>query len=630
MLFQDLPPPEPTRDEVVVADYTLGDEIITVAASLEPVATSEASDSLTIFDRETIEALGDDRAADLLRLAPSVSLSETGPDSTQAQLRIRGAEASHTLLFIDGIKANDPAAGNEARFELLSFNSYDVVELVRGPQSALWGSEAIGGVVALRSSNPNYGGVQTNAFGEVGTDDFYRFSGSTQIDGSGDFHLNANIGFQGSGGIDSFGDDGERDGYRNATFRIAGAVDVADTITLLASGFAIDARSEFDGFDPFTFQRADTLDETDNRLGAGRVVARHDDGRLTIEGNASLLGSSNVNFLDDAEQNRTSAERLNLRALASYTFQTRQIDHRFSAAVEKEGENFSADDIAFGGFTAQDVDRSRTAFIAEYRLDAAAIILDAAIRHDDFSHFNDATSFSAGALVPLGDITLTANYGEGIAQPSFYDLFGFFPGSFVGNPDVTPERSRGGDIGIRYDADHFGLGLTFFTQNLTDEIVSTFDVITFLSSVENGDGKSQRRGIEAEASYSFGEALEISANYSHLDATDPELPGGSTLAEVRRPSHRGAIILTGRSGGFTYGGSLAIVSERFDTDFDVFPAERVTLGTYALASARIAYAVNDTIEISVRGSNLFDADYQDVIGYNTQGRAVFVGLRFTP
>ena len=79
-----------------------------------------------------------------------------------------------------------------------------------------------------------------------------------------------------------------------------------------------------------------------------------------------------------------------------------------------------------------------------------------------------------------------------------------------------------------------------------------------------------------------------------------------------------------------YGGSIAIVGERFDTDFDVFPAERVTLGTYALASARIAYAVNDSIEISLRGSNLFDADYQDVIGYNTQGRAVFVGLRLTP
>ncbi|NNC47946.1 MAG: TonB-dependent receptor [Sphingomonas sp.] len=636
MFFQDLPPPPPVvaQDDApgetfLTTNHRLENETAILIAGREPVRVETISDSYTLFDSDDVLALDSDQLVELVRLAPSASISQTGPNGTQAQLRIRGAEASHTLLFVNGIKANDPAAGNEARFELLSGTSFDYVQIVRGPQSATWGSEAIGGVVALQTRSPYNAATLTEAQVEIGTAGYDRVTGAIGTAGDAGSII-IDVGHQGSNGFDSFGDDGDLDGYSQLTGRLMAHLKVSDELSLYASAFGIDGRSEFDGFDPLTFQRADTLDETDNQLGAGRIAANYWRDGFEIEANASLLASRNINFLDDAEQNRTSAERLTVGAQASYNFYIGKMDHTIIMAVDREEEDFSADDIAFGGFTTQDVGRSLTAFIAEYRLETDAFSIDAAIRHDDFSDFANATTFSAGARVPFGDVILTANYGEGIAQPSFYDLFGFFPGSFVGNPDVMPERSRGGDVGLRYDHDEFGLGITLFTQELTDEIVSTFDVATFLSSVENGDGKSHRRGIEIEGDYALSDTITIAANYSYLDATDPEAPNGTKLAEVRRPSHRAAIILTGGTRLLTYGASLAIVGERFDTDFDVFPAERVTLGTYALASARIAYAVNDTIEISLRGSNLLDADYQDVIGYNTQGRTVFVGLRLTP
>jgi vitamin B12 transporter len=123
---------------------SVGPEIV-VTASREPVAIEDTSVSVTLFDREAIEALALPMTSDLLRLSPGLSVATTGPRGSQTQVRIRGAEANHTLLFVDGIRFNDPAAGNEARFELLTSDSVPDGS-VRGPQSALWGSEALGGV----------------------------------------------------------------------------------------------------------------------------------------------------------------------------------------------------------------------------------------------------------------------------------------------------------------------------------------------------------------------------------------------------------------------------------------------------------------------------------------------------
>jgi vitamin B12 transporter len=236
LFLSDLPPPPVAAEAIVV----------TAARGGERRDSSPAS--ISLIEPATVERLGEPLLANLLRLTPSASLSVTGPSGSQTQLRLRGAEANHTLLFIDGIRANDPAAGNEPRFELLSADLADRVEIVRGPQSALWGSEAIGGVVAV-SAAPRSG---VTALGETGSNGFGRLGGSAGLK-QGDVTFGIGGGVQGADGINAFaGGAGDRDGYRNGVLR--GRLDwQRGPLTLSVSGFGIAARSEFDGLDRWPF-----------------------------------------------------------------------------------------------------------------------------------------------------------------------------------------------------------------------------------------------------------------------------------------------------------------------------------------------------------------------------------------
>ena len=244
---------------------------ILVTGAREAVAVEEAPVSATIFDEELLEDLALPSATDLLRLAPGVSVATTGPRGTQTQLRIRGAEANHTLLFVDGIRFNDPAAGNEARFELLTADPLTRIELVRGPQSALWGAEALGGVIAAETADPFAGGG-FEGIAEYGSQDSARLSGRYAVQ-TGNVGITAAAGWLRSDGIDSFGAGGERDGSDNRAASLKVELRPAQGIRLGILGHYIEGESDFDGFDPLTFQRADTRDSTTNRIAAAQARA---------------------------------------------------------------------------------------------------------------------------------------------------------------------------------------------------------------------------------------------------------------------------------------------------------------------------------------------------------------------
>lgn len=605
----DYPAPEPAA--------------IIVTASRTEEKASDTPASATLLDAGRIERLGPPLVSDFLRLVPSISVSVSGPQGSLTQVRIRGAEANHTLLFIEGIRANDPAAGNEPRFELLDADLASRIEVVRGPQSALWGSEAIGGVIAVQGEAPGSGGTQ--AFLEAGSHQDLRAAARTSF-GNDDRGLALGVAGQRSDGIDSFSGNGDEDGFGQVALRGSGHYRVTSDLLLGASGFAIWGTSQFDGFDPVTFLHADTLDETRNRLAAGRVTALLGgrESRYLLFA-ASLLGSSNRNSLDGDALNRTSARR----GTAELEGGVRLGDHQFVAALEGERESFSARDTAFGGFTRQDRARDHRSLTLEWRsAPMGPVKAGLAVRQDFFSRFKDATTFRASTMIDLGSgVSVAGNYGEGIAQPSFFDLYGFFPGSFVGNPGLRPESSRGGEISLRYIKQPVALALTYYRQQLKDEIVDRFDPDTFLSTAVNSASSSRREGIEAEASYAPSDALHLTATYAWLDASEPAAPAGSQIKEQRRPKHSGSIAADGTSGRFSYGGSITYTGDRIDTDFDLFPAQRVKLSAYWLASVRIAYRLTDALEASLRIANAFDDRYQDVVGYRTEGRSIHAGLR---
>ena len=599
------------------------DSDIIVTAARTPLAAGDAPVSSTLFGEELLEDLALPAVTDVLRLSPGVSVATTGPRGTQAQLRIRGAEANHSLLFVDGIRFNDPASGNEARFELLTTDLLSRIELVRGPQSALWGSEAIGGVVAVETADPfDARGLLADA--EYGSLDSSRLFGRAATQ-SGNLGIAAGLGWQRSDGIDSFGGPGgDRDGFENLAANLkaiyrAGAVEVG------AAGFWTEGRSEYDGFDPATFLRADTPDTTDNRIGAGRLWVSGQWGRWSARAEASYLDSANRNRLAGALLNSTHGDRLGLAGQLVWAVG----GHRLIAAIDHEQEDFRARDTSFFGGTDQDRSRRLTAMIGEWRAEwSEAIQTDLAIRHDDFEAFDDATTFRATVLIrPARGWTLHAGYGEGIAQPTFYDLFGFFPGSFVGNPDLRPENSRGWEAGLRWSNLRWEIAVAGFSNRLRNEIVDTFDPATFQSSTANAEGVSRRDGFELALAYRHTEWLTLRANYTMLDSDQQVAAGAALVREVRRPRHSANLLAFGSSDRLSWGASLAYVGVRRDTDFDRFPAQDVRLDDYVLGSLRIGWRVRPRLELFGRIENGFDAEYQDVFGYNTPGRTIHAGLR---
>jgi vitamin B12 transporter len=609
---------------LLTAATAQADPEIIVTGARESVAQATAPVSSTVLDEEEIESLDLPAASDLLRLTPGIAVATTGPRGTQTQVRIRGAEANHSLLFIDGIRFNDPAAGNEARFELLTSDLLSRLEVVRGPQSALWGSEALGGVIAGNTADP----FRRTGFvgeGEYGSLDSARLFGRYAVR-TGDVGISGGLGWQRSDGIDSLGGGtGDRDGFENlaATLRVEARPSAG--LRAGASGYWTQGTSQYDGFDPVFFTRADTLDTTKNRIAAVRGYASGEWDGWTVSGEAAYLDSANHNRLAGAALNSTFGDRLTLGGQVV----KRIGGHSLIAAVDHQEEDFRARDTSFFGGTDQDRSRSLTAVIGEWRAEwSEAIVTDIAVRHDDFSAFADETTFRASVLVrPGGGFSLVASYGEGVAQPTFYDLFGFFPGSFVGNPALKAETSRGWEAGLRWSNDHIALGFTGFSSRLRNEIVDTFDPNTFLSSTANADGRSKRDGIELSASWRHAAWLNVEANYTWLHASQPNTAGTAQVREVRRPRSTANLAAWGEVDRFSWGASLAYVGARRDTDFDQFPAATVRLGDYVLGSLRIGYRILPQLELYARVENAFDADYQDVVGYNTPGRTVYAGLR---
>lgn len=603
---------------------------IVVTASLSPAEAGDAPASITVFDERMLDALSLTSASDVVRLVPGVSVATTGARGTETVVRIRGAESKHTLVFIDGIAFNDIAAANAARFDGLTAGGLGRLELIRGPQSALWGSEALGGVVAMSSPDP-LGGLRGEVSLDYGSRDSLR--GSAALAGGGETAgLSATASFARSDGIDILGGGaGDQDGFETLTLSLLGLARFGD-FELGGAGRYIHHDVDFDGSDPVFFTRADTLDAATAETFALRgwlAYGYASDAPWSARVEIQHLDSENRNRIGATRTTTTSGARTRFGGRLTRRFGLGTSRHALTAAIEREEEDFSSRDLlAPAGPGNRDLSRARTAFVGEWRAEWGDILVtDIAVRHDDFNRFQDATTFRANAVLNLGGgLALLAGYGEGLAQPSFVDLFGFPGFPFVGNPNLTPERSRGFEGGLRWRGAQVTLEAVAFSNDLNDEIVEDFSV--FPSTVINAAGDSRRRGVELSAEWRPSEATMIGANYTYLSSRE-EAVAGVAAREIRRPRHTANIYARWASGPFSIAGSLAYVGARLDRDFDLFPAPTVRLGSYVLGSARIAYRILPRLELFARADNLFDEEYQDVVGYAAPGASVHAGVRVT-
>lgn len=599
-------------------DPAQSDEVV-ITASRVPETRDQTAASVDVIDQQTITRLDEPFVYDLLRLVPSASVSTGGPAGTFTQVRIRGAEARHTLLFIDGIEANDLSFGDEPRFELLNADLASRIEVVRGPQSALWGSQAIGGVVAV-SGSP----ADTNSFHASAEGGSYGFARATTSGSlvAGDLHLSGAAGWQRATGIDMSATGGDRDGYHNLSARALGSWTISPDVTVGVNGFSLSGFSKFDGSDPVTFAPSQDL-STHFGMGAGRIWANFGSAQQGLSGSlsASLFDARNHNLFKGEETSSASGVRRTVSADTRYAFATGTVRHNLVVAAEYQNESFSTLDRIYG-INSRGERRVHEAVTGEWKADVAKIVGDVAVRHDFFSRFRDATTLRASVVAPVsGGFAVAASYGEGIAPPTFTDLYGFFPGSFIGNPKLKPETSRGYEASLRFHRGAFAGSVTGYRQWLHDEIVPNSDFTTSL----NAPGISHRSGVEVEAGWSLARTLRISGNYSFLHATQPN-DAGQQVREIRRPKHSGGISVEGSVQRLTFGASLAYTGMRTDTNFNVFPSTTVALRPYWLADARLAYSVGHSAELFVRASNLLNQHYQDVFGNHVEGRAVFAGL----
>lgn len=626
-------------------------ETIVVTATRTPQPLDRVGSAVTVISRREIEDRQAVTAADALRIVPGVSIAQSGPLGGLTQIRMRGAEANQVLVLIDGVEANDPATSDEFSFEHLTTFDIERIEVVRGPQSALWGSDALAGVINVITRRPSEP-LQTEGYFEGGSNRFANGGmligaregrGSISLSGSRLRTDGTNVSRTGS----------ENDGYENTTANLTAAYDVLPSLTLDLSGRHTDATTHFDGISYLTGLPSDdangdgvtdyyATDAKQNYLRLG--------GRLEVAGGrwshelhyaitATDTDTQGEGFSPGTrDYSSTAASKYGLYYQTSIRVtadSANQPGHVLTLATDHEREEFRQRAFSPDGDQQQSLED--TGVVAEYlAYIGSRLSLSVSARHDGYNRFKDATTWRATAsyMLPPSGSRLHASIGTGSKAPTFTELFGYFPGTFTGNPDLKPERSTGWDAGLeqRFAAGAIVADLTYFHADLEDEIDGfvIVDQDNFIATAINETGTSRRKGLEFSLLADFSQHYSANLSYTYTDASQPG-PGGTQQREVRRPLHSGTLNVTGRwlDSRLTADLGIAYTGERVDEYFPPYPLpeERVRLSAYTLVNLAASYRLSSAVTLYARLQNALDSQYEDVYGYNTPGASGVLGLR---
>ncbi|NKB44760.1 MAG: TonB-dependent receptor [Alphaproteobacteria bacterium] len=610
------------------------DEII-VTASRVPQNRLAVGSAVDILSESDIKTRQQAFLGDLLRDLPGLAVNQSGPAGAFTQVRLRGAEASHTLVIIDGIEAGDPFNSGEFEFAHLVSGGVSRVEVLRGPQSALWGSEAIGGVINVvtgPSTTPD--GFWAEGFVEGGS--FGTARGSAEAGSAGAWGtVRGSLAYSDISGISASPSGPEKDGYDNFTGSLFATFNISETLSVSLSGRHVSATAAEDAQD-FTFGSPtqglviDSDGERKSDRWYGRAVADLSlmDGQWTHQLSANLTDTQNESFSGGAFSFGSEGQKWDFEYQTNYAFDVGDTSsHAISALIEYEDLSYE-NRGAGGGPENQSQTGKQTSAALEYRLGLAdQVFLSGALRYDDNDRFDDEVTYrlTAAWAMPDTGFKLRGSYGTGVAQPSFFELFGFNPDFFVGNPNLQPESSEGWDVGVGYSfADGRGLAsVTYFDSNLENEIFTDFGVFPF--TVDNSPGTSTRDGIEFAFRVDPIDAVSLSASYTYTDAKDD-----TGARELRRPRHMGSLNATYRffddraavDLGLNYHGEMQDSEFIFAT-----PETAVTLDDYVLGTVAASFDVTDRVQLIGRIENLFDEDYQDVFGFASPGIGAYAGVR---
>lgn len=606
---------------------------IVVTALRTPVAASRVSSTVTVLDEPAIVALQPVAVTDALLRTPGISLSRNGGYGTTTSLRIRGADAGQSVMVIDGMRLSDPSstAGGYG-FSNLLLDDIDRIEILRGPQSILWGSDAIGGVVNVRTRRPAEP-LEGSVAVEAGTHD--TVSGRAGVGGTSeaiDWRLAASR-FT-TDGISARSNGTEADGYTRSAASGTVTVRVAPGVSLDLRGYWSKSNNDFDGTSGDTLAYGLTK-EWSGYAGLNFALL---DGKL-VNRVAFLQGETDRANYDPARKIRQISFDAHGR-VRRYEYQgTYTASDAVQAVFGAEREEQRMTTASPGNNTAPYVltptSVDTNSVYGELRVTpVTGLTLNGGARYSDQSRFGSNTVLSAGAVYTPneGATVLRASYSEGYKAPSLYQMF-----SIYGVADLSPEKAKGWEVAAEQNfGETLHLAATWFqrdTDNLIDFAYcptsgaqpaicyipgTTTTRFGYYANVK----AAKARGLELSASGNLG-VLFANGNYSWIEAED-RTPGATYGRQLQRvPRH----LANAEAGIELPQGLRASVAARYSGESFNAATGIAKLDDYWLLDLRAQWQVADGLIVQGRVENLTDKDYETVTGYGTLGRTVTFGIR---
>jgi vitamin B12 transporter len=604
-------------------------EEILVSASLIPIAASRSANAITVIDSEQIKLRAATTVSDLLRDVPGLAVGGFGSIGSLTSIRARGAEANHLVVLIDGIEVNDPSQDDQFNWGTLSSTQIERIEVIRGPQSTLQGSDAIAGIINIVTSEAS----------EPFSVDFYSEYGNraTSKNGISVGHSSEslNVSFGAShfetDGINAIPDSGDDiDGHQNTGANLRVGYKYNDQLDFIMSARSAEGTTEFDNYDDDESEiQFSDFNRLHKNIKANYISSNGLWSHIVSLGESDFENNSFMQEdLQPVSANGSSeSSKQNLKYVGSRFWD--HMNQRLSVAIEREEETFKQTGGAADGVAEQTfVERDTDSIAVEYRFDYTdSVTLAASARHDD----NDATTpkdtHRLEAVYQYNDnINWRAAWGTAVKNPTFTELYGIYA-RFTPNPNLKPEESSNWELGI--DGSFFDkklkFGATYFDSRLVSEIKTVYsnwqkDSEGNWSADQdpiNLDGESKRKGLELSSALSLTENLLISGAYTYTRSFDSY----TQKAEINRAKNIGSL-------NFAWQPELNTkfnVNMQYNGSQEVFGA---VLEDYILINFNATKSVSDKMDLYININNLSDTDYDLEDGYATLGRSASLGLRY--
>lgn len=581
---------------------------IVVTATRVAQTADETLSSVTVITRADIERSQAGSLSELLQGIAGVNIVSQGGNGKLTSLYLRGTNPGHVSVLVDGIRMGSVTSGTVA-WEFLPLAQVERIEVARGPNSALYGSEAIGGVIQIFTRR-GAGAARWGAMAGAGR--YGAREAGADISGSSDSSwYSARIAHEQTDGFDArqptveFGspvDEPDDDGYDNTSASLRLGHRFIDGTEIEFHGLHAEGNTEYDSTTPF----ANEDDFVQQALGVSLLTMPTDNWDLTLSAGRSLDERDSFRQGEPSSEFTFDTERITLAVQNDFTLA--------SEAVVTAGIDYH-DDRVDSTTDYNETSRATTAGFLQYRGDHGQHSLLARFRYLDDEQFGDHTTGNLAWGHPLGQsMRITASYGTAYKAPTFNDLyFPPFMGFPTSNPNLQPEESTSVEIGLEGQTGQLDWDVRAYHTKIDDLIV--YDLATFLPG--NVD-EATIQGLELSVS---GQLLDwnTSATATLLD-TEDEATGNELPRRARRTLRIDMDRDLGKAG---LGASLIAQSSRYDDR-----GNTVRVSGYGVVNVRGSYQLGHELSLQARIDNLFDHDYQLVDTYNTAGRSLFVTLRY--